>query len=91
MIAFAISRYITRPIGTMINSIKQISNGNYSEKVTGLEEYEEFYYLQVAINDMLDQIHSYHDNVLEQNISLETGRRLKFYSHSLIRILFLMF
>lgn len=73
MIAFAISRYITRPIGTMINSIKQISNGNYSEKVTGLEEYEEFYYLQVAINDMLDQIHSYHDNVLEQNISLKTA------------------
>lgn len=73
MIAFAISRYITRPIGTMINSIKQISNGNYSEKVTGLEEYEEFYYLQVAINDMLDQIHSYHDNVLEQKISLKTA------------------
>lgn len=73
MIAFAISRYITRPIGTMINSIKQISNGNYSEKVTGLEEYEEFYYLQVAINDMLDQIHSYHNNVLEQNISLKTA------------------
>lgn len=59
-------------------------------KVTGFEEYEEFYYLQVAINDMLDQIHSYHDNVLEQNISLKQ-QRLKLYSHSLIRILFLMF
>ena len=57
----------------MIHNINKISHGNYSEKVSGLEEYEEFYALQVAINDMLDQIHAYHDNVLEQNISLKTA------------------
>ena len=57
----------------MIHNINKISHGNYSEKVSGLEEYEEFYALQVAINDMLDQIHAYHDNVLKQNISLKTA------------------
>lgn len=73
LISFAISRYITKPVGTMIHNINKISHGNYSEKVSGLEEYEEFYALQVAINYMLDQIHAYHDNVLEQNISLKTA------------------
>ena len=73
LISFAISRYITKPVGTMIHNINKISHGNYSEKVSGLEEYEEFYAIQVAINDMLDQIHAYHDNVLEQNISLKTA------------------
>ena len=41
------------------------------KKINGLEKYSEFNELQTAINNMLDQIHSYHDNILEQRLLLK--------------------
>lgn len=69
--SFVISRFINRPIAVMIRKINAISQGDYSRKISGLEDYIEFYNLQTAINDMLDQIHSYHDNLLEQKLLLK--------------------
>ena len=69
--SFVISRFINRPIAVMIRKINAISQGDYSKKISGLEDYIEFYNLQTAINDMLDQIHSYHDNLLEQKLLLK--------------------
>lgn len=69
--SFVISCFISRPISVMIKNINTISHGDYSKKISGLEKYIEFYNLQTAINDMLNQIHSYHDNILEQNLLLK--------------------
>ena len=69
--SFVISRFINRPIAVMIRKINAISQGDYSKKISGLEDYIEFCNLQTAINDMLDQIHSYHDNLLEQKLLLK--------------------
>lgn len=73
LITLGISRVMTHPIKVLIRYINRISQGNYSEKIRGLDTYEEFYSLELAINNMLDQIHSYHDNILEQNLLLKNS------------------
>lgn len=73
LITLGISRVMTHPIKVLIGYINRISQGNYSEKIRGLDTYEEFYSLELAINNMLDQIHSYHDNILEQNLLLKNS------------------
>ena len=69
--SFFISRLTFHPINVMIEKINSISQGDYSKKINGLEKYSEFNELQTAINNMLDQIHSYHDNILEQQLLLK--------------------
>ena len=69
--SFFISRLTVHPINVMIEKINAISQGDYSKKINGLEKYSEFNELQTAINNMLDQIHSYHDNILEQQLLLK--------------------
>ncbi len=69
--SFVISHLITRPISLMKSKVDSITTGDYSENIYGLETYAEFYELQNAINNMLNQIHQYHDNILEQNILLK--------------------
>ncbi len=69
--SFTISHLITKPISVMKSKVDSITANNYSENIAGLEKYDEFYELQAAINNMLNQIHQYHDNILEQNILLK--------------------
>lgn len=66
-----ISRLITRPISLMKSKVDSITTSDHAENIYGLETYTEFYELQKAINNMLNQIHQYHDNILEQNILLK--------------------
>ena len=71
IIAFLFSRVITRPITVMKGYVDRIADGNYSEHISSLDDYEEFYSLQLSVNNMLSEIHSYHDDILEQNMLLK--------------------
>lgn len=71
IIAFLFSRVITRPITVMKGYVDRIADGNYSEHISSLDDYEEFYFLQLSVNNMLSEIHSYHDDILEQNMLLK--------------------
>lgn len=69
--AFGISRLITQPISLMINYVNRIAQGDYSGNINGLEKYEEFYSLQLSVNYMLDEIHSFHEDITEQKLLLK--------------------
>ena len=69
--AFGISRLITQPISLMINYVNRIAQGDYSGNINGLEKYEEFYSLQLSVNNMLDEIHSFHEDITEQKLLLK--------------------
>lgn len=69
--AFGISRLITQPISLMINYVNRIAQGDYSGNINGLEKYKEFYSLQLSVNNMLDEIHSFHEDITEQKLLLK--------------------
>ena len=71
IVAFLISKLITHPITVMKGYVDRIAGGNYSENISSLDDYEEFYSLQLSVNNMLSEIHSYHDDILEQNMLLK--------------------
>ena len=73
--AFGISRLITQPISLMINYVNRIAQGDYSGNINGLEKYEEFYSLQLSVNNMLDEIHSFHEDITEQKLLLTDNWR----------------
>ena len=74
IIAFLFSRVITRPITVMKGYVDRIADGNYSEHISSLDDYEEFYSLQLSVNNMLSEIHSYHDDILEQKHAFKRCR-----------------
>ena len=55
----------------MINYVNRIAQGDYSGNINGLEKYEEFYSLQLSVNNMLDEIHSFHEDITEQKLLLK--------------------
>jgi two-component system phosphate regulon sensor histidine kinase PhoR len=71
MISFKVSNVLTNPIHQLINTLKEISNGNYKKRVK-VSSRDEIGQLASTFNEMIDKLDQTLSDLMDKNIRVDT-------------------
>ncbi len=80
-VLYLFRKNFTEPVNSLVNTVKQIRDGNLGYQEKNTFNVQEFSYLEDSINDMSVQLKAQFDHIYEEEIALRDARIMALQSH----------